>query len=385
MTRSPARSLLSARGLSVRVGRRQTLEPCDVTLAAGEVVGLYGPNGAGKSTLVQALACLHPHAHGEVRFGGKLVGSELPMLEFRRRTAVVFQDVLLLRGSVLENIVLGLKLREVPAAERERRARRWLERLHIGHLADRPARGISGGEAQRVSLARAFALEPEILFLDEPFAAVDAPTRARLVDELCEVLAESGAAAMFVSHDPGELVDMCDRALIVDAGRVLQDGTAHEVFQAPRNRRVAEIIGAENLIHATVTACDDAGCELDWDGESLAVPRLSASPGQAVTLLLPPSAIDLVPAPAPVPAGALVGTIRRVRAHHDGRLVSVRLRNQRVVRALIAGDAALREGATAVLVPRRDAFLLVEPGEARFVERGAAVKPAPRHSDQTRG
>lgn len=377
MNRShPESPLLEARALSVRVGRRQTLEPCDVSLAAGEIIGLYGPNGAGKSTLVQALACLSPHAHGEVRFGGKLVGRELPMLEFRRRTAVVFQDVLLLRGSVLDNVVLGLKLRDVPAGERERRARRWLERLHIAHLADRPARGISGGEAQRVSLARAFALEPEVLFLDEPFAAVDAPTRARLVDELCEVLAESGAAAVFVSHDPGELVDMCDRALIVDAGRVLQDGTAHEVFDLPRNRRVAEIIGAQNLIHARVAACDDAGCELDWDGTSLVVPRLSATPGDMVTLLLPPSSIDLLPAPAPVPEGGLVGTISRVRAHHDARLVSVRLGNQRVVRALITGETALREGATAVLVPRRDAFWLVEPGLARFVDRGgAAGKP----------
>ncbi|HEX7942548.1 MAG TPA: ATP-binding cassette domain-containing protein, partial [Gemmatimonadaceae bacterium] len=157
-----------------------------------------------------------------------------------------------------------------------------------GHLATRVARGISGGEAQRVSLARAFALEPEVLFLDEPFAAVDAPTRARLVDELLDILAESGAAAVLVSHDPAELVDVCDRTMILDAGRVLQDGPAAEVFRLPRSRRVAEIIGAQNLIHAIVKASNHAGTELDWDRETITVPRLCAAPGTAVTLGSPP-------------------------------------------------------------------------------------------------
>src|SRR5262245_52545190 len=99
--------VLEARGLTVRQGRRQTLAPCDVTLAPGEIRGLYGPNGAGKSTLVQALACLHPHASGVVRLGGQCVGGDLSLLAFHRRIAVVFQDVLVLRGSVLDNVVLG--------------------------------------------------------------------------------------------------------------------------------------------------------------------------------------------------------------------------------------------------------------------------------------
>jgi tungstate transport system ATP-binding protein len=365
--------VLEARALTVRQGRRQTLAPCDVQLAPGEILGLYGPNGAGKSTLVQALACLHPHATGEVRIDGQLVGSDLPLLAFRRRTAVVFQDVLLVRGSVLDNVVLGLKLRGVARDEREARARRWLERLRIAHLADRRARGISGGEAQRVSLARAFALEPEVLFLDEPFAAVDTPTRVRLVEELCDVLAESGTAAVFVSHDPAELVDVCDRALIIDGGCVLQDGAADDVFRTPRSRRVAEIIGAENLIHAQVRTTSDTGCELDWDGETITVPRLRAAAGTSVTLLLPPEAVEARLAPAPVPPGALVGTITRVRERHGGRVVAVRLRNGRIVRATATGDGTAQEGVTAVLVPRRDGFWIVEPSEARFVDRQAAA------------
>ena len=368
--------VLEARGLAVRHGRRQTLAPCDVQLAAGEVLGLYGPNGAGKTTLVQALACLHPHASGEVRLAGARVGADLSLLDFHRRTAVVFQDVLVLRGSVLDNVELGLKLRGVPRDQRTRRARHWLERLRIGHLADRVARGISGGEAQRVSLARAFALEPEVLFLDEPFAAVDAPTRTRLVDELCDVLAESGTAAVFVSHDPAELVDVCDRALILDAGRVLQAGAAGDVFQLPRDRRVAEIIGAENLICARVVHSSDAGSELDWDGESLVVPRLRATPGTSVTLLLPPDAVEARLPPATVPAGALVGTISRVRDRRDARVVAIRLRNGRIVRAIAGGELPAREGDTAVLVPRSDGFWIVEPADACFVDPAAAARHA---------
>jgi tungstate transport system ATP-binding protein len=368
--------LLEARGLAVRHGRRQTLAPCDVQIAPGEVLGLYGPNGAGKSTLLQALACLHPHAAGEVRIDGKLVGADLPLLAFRRRTAVVFQDVLLVRGSVLDNVVLGLALRGVAREQREARARHWLERLRIAHLADRKARGISGGEAQRVSLARAFALEPEVLFLDEPFAAVDTPTRARLVEELCDVLAESGTAAVLVSHDPAELVDVCDRALIIDGGQVLQHGLAADVFRMPCSRRVAEIVGAENLIHALVRTTSDAGSELDWDGESITVPRLHATPGTSVTLLLAPDAVEARLAPAPVPAGALVGTITRVRARPEARTVSVRLRNGHVVRAMATGDASAQDGATAVLVPRGDGFGIVEPSDARFVDRASARRNA---------
>lgn len=363
--------ILQARGLAVRRGKRESLAPCDVDLVAGEILGLFGPNGAGKSTLVQALAWLHPRISGELRFGGRVVGADLPVLEYRRRTAVVFQDVLLLRGTVLDNVMLGLKLRGVRRVEREARARNWLERLHVAHLAARPARGISSGEAQRVSLARAFALEPEVLFLDEPFAAVDAPTRRRLVDELCDVLVESGAAAVFVTHDSEELVDMCDRAMILDSGHVLQEGPAHDVFRLPRTRRVAEIIGTENLATATLRVSDGECSELDWHGETLVVPRIDAPIGTTVTVLIPPDSIDVQRPPAAVD-WALVGTIVRGRVRAGRFLISVRLRNGRTVRAIVDRADPPRDGETVMLVPRADGWLLVEPHEIRFVGRGTA-------------
>jgi ABC-type Fe3+/spermidine/putrescine transport system ATPase subunit len=142
------------------------------------------------------------------------------------------------------------------------------------------------------------------------------------------------------------------------------------VFRRPRSRRVAEIIGADNLIDATVRRTDDRGSELDWDGAALTVPRLIAADGARVTLLLRPEAVEARLAPVPVPAGALVGTIARV--HHEGRLLSVRLRSGRVVRAVAADDEPAREGGTAVLVPQPDGFRIVEPRDVCFADGDAA-------------
>ncbi len=194
-------ALLQAERISARRSDRIVLEPCSLSVEPGDRVAIYGPNGAGKSTMLQALAGLLPIASGTVSFRGKMLGQEVSLLEYHRRTAPVFQEPLLLRGTVRHNVELGLKLRGVDGPERDARIQPWLKRLRIAHLADRPASSLSGGEAQRTSLARALALDPQVFFLDEPFAALDAPTRARLADELSEILDERQIATLFVTHD----------------------------------------------------------------------------------------------------------------------------------------------------------------------------------------
>src|SRR5258706_9459361 len=237
-------ALLHAEGISVRRGDGIVLAPCSLSVDPGDRVAIYGPNGAGKSTLLQALAGLLPIASGTVSFQGRKLGQEVPLLDYHRRTAAVFQDPLLLRGTVRHNVELGLKLRGVDGAERDARVQPWLERLRIAHLADRSAGALSGGEAQRTSLARALALDPEIFFLDEPFAALDAPTRARLADELAEILDERHIATLLVTHDFDEATELCERCVILDAGRVLQQDDILAVGEQPDSRRVAAIIGA---------------------------------------------------------------------------------------------------------------------------------------------
>jgi tungstate transport system ATP-binding protein len=151
------------------------LEIEQLEVQTGEVLAIVGPNGAGKSTLFLALARLLKTQGGEIFFDGRSLG-ELNLLSYRRKIALVLQEALLLDASVKENVALGLKFRGLPTHEIEQRVSLWLKRLNIAHLEERPARRLSGGEAQRVSLARAFVLQPELLLLDEPFTSLDSPT-----------------------------------------------------------------------------------------------------------------------------------------------------------------------------------------------------------------
>jgi tungstate transport system ATP-binding protein len=245
-------ALLQASGISVRRHRRLTLHPTDFAVRAGETVGIYGPNGAGKSTLLQALAGLIPLASGTITVGGRVLGKDLAALAYHRRIAAVFQEPLLLRGTVAHNVGLGLALRGVSRGERERRVKAALEQLKIADLADRPVAMLSGGEAQRASLARALALDPEVLFLDEPFAALDQPTRRRLVRELGELLRARRLATVLVTHDLAEAAVLTDRCAILDAGAILQDAPLASVLERPASLRVAEIVGLDD---ENETAC----------------------------------------------------------------------------------------------------------------------------------
>jgi tungstate transport system ATP-binding protein len=239
-------TLLQASGISVRRDSRLTLQPTDFAVRLGETVGVYGPNGAGKSTLLQALAGLLPLSSGTITVQGQVLGQDLTLRAYHRRIAAVFQEPLLLRGTVSHNVGLGLALRGVGKAERNARVRPLLEQLKIANLADRFIGKLSGGEAQRTSLARALVLDPEILFLDEPFAALDQPTRRRLIREFVDLLRTRSMSTVFVTHDLAEASALCTRCVILDAGAVLQDAPLPKLLERPRTRRVAEIVGIEN-------------------------------------------------------------------------------------------------------------------------------------------
>lgn len=243
--------LLECSNVVIRRKQRVTLGPIDLSLTAGETVGVYGPNGAGKSTLLQALAGLLPLATGTLAFQGRMLGRDLDLLSYHRRIGAVFQEPLLLRGTVAHNVGLGLALRGVGCAEREDRVRAALEQLRIGHLAERNVARLSGGEAQRASLARALALEPEVLFLDEPFSALDQPTRRHLVKELGGVLRERRMATFFVTHDFAEAMALCDRCVVLDAGQAVQIDRPARLLEHPRTARAAEILGLE--LNCTLT------------------------------------------------------------------------------------------------------------------------------------
>jgi tungstate transport system ATP-binding protein len=255
-------SVLELHDVAVTYDGRTVLDVPQLVVNRGEVLTLLGENGSGKTTLLRLLGLLIKPDRGRVLFCGEEVdfGSARRLLDLRRRMASVMQQPLLCRMSVRRNVGLGLRFRGIPKPESMQRVNRWLERLAISHLADRPAAKLSGGEAQRTSLARAMTLDPEVLFLDEPFAALDAPTRQSLLHEFRAVLAVTGVTALFATHDRGEALGLGDRLAVLMGGRVAQVGSAESVFSRPSGVEVARFVGVETLIAGRVTDPGHVDC-----------------------------------------------------------------------------------------------------------------------------
>jgi tungstate transport system ATP-binding protein len=231
--------LLQVRGLLVRRNHKNVLQVDSLDVRRGEVLAVVGPNGAGKSTLLLALARLIRAERGEILFDGKPAEAESDAA-YRRRLALVMQDSLLFDMSVYENTALGLRFRGMPKEEIQPRVEKWLAQMGIPHLKARRAVELSGGEAQRVSLARALVLEPELLLLDEPFAALDPPTRTRLLDDLRRILPESGTTTIFVTHNLSEARQLAGRMVVLLNGRIHQQGPVQQVMDESAASEVAE-------------------------------------------------------------------------------------------------------------------------------------------------
>lgn len=204
-----------------------------LSLAQGDVIGIMGENGAGKSTLLRALSLLEPPKKGTMIYKDKPVNILSPPLHVRREWASVFQHNHRFKGTVYDNVEIGLKIRKTNKAERRNKVNDWLERFHISHLANTNAHLLSGGEAQRMNLARAFVLEPQLLFLDEPFSALDFPTKLNLLEELQIILHDTKTTTFIISHDLTEIEQLATHFLYVHKGAVLDQGTIETVFQSP--------------------------------------------------------------------------------------------------------------------------------------------------------
>jgi molybdate transport system ATP-binding protein len=222
-----------------------------MTVPAGETVALLGPNGAGKSTAVAALAGLLPIdsgriALGDVTFDDPQVGAFVP--PHQREIGVLFQDGLLFPHlNVLENVAFGIRQRGIRSDVAQARAKDWLRRLGLEGFERRLPRQLSGGEAQRVGLARALVTEPKLLLLDEPLSALDVTTRARLRRTLADHLGGFSGPRLLITHDPTEAFLLADRVHVIQDGTVTQVGTADEIRLRPRTRYAADLAGA-NLV-----------------------------------------------------------------------------------------------------------------------------------------
>ena len=243
--------------LEVDIGLQLGTLELDVQFEAqpGELLAVLGPNGAGKSTVLRCIAGLLPVDRGCIRVDGETVddprASVLVPAE-RRSTGVVFQDYLLFDHlSALDNVAFGLRARGADKRHARRVATEWLERTGMADHAGHRPRALSGGQAQRIALARALATDPRVLLLDEPLAALDAGARATMRRDLRRHLGSFEGMALLVTHDPVDAYALADRVVVLEDGRVVQHGTLADVTAHPRSRYVAELVGL-NLVHGSL-------------------------------------------------------------------------------------------------------------------------------------
>ena len=341
--------------LDAHVVVRRPGHTLDVHLTAerGDVVAVIGPNGAGKSTLVRALAGIEPLDEGHVVCGGRRwEGDGTPRTDIRRRSiGMVFQQELLFPHlSALGNVAFGPRSRGVRRRAAEQTARQWLTRLGVEDLAGRRPGQLSGGQAQRVAIARALATDPGLLLLDEPLSALDVGVAMALRAELSRHLAAYDGVAVLVTHDALDAMTVANRVLVIDDGRVAQDGTPAEVAQRPATDHVARLVGL-NVLRGV-----SSGTSIRLrDGATL----VSATPARGdVSACFTPSAVTLtVHEPQGSARNRWRGTITSVAPH--GAAVRVHLD---AAAGLIA-DVTPASAAELGLVPGAEVWATVKATE----------------------
>ncbi|GIE83274.1 ABC transporter ATP-binding protein [Actinoplanes philippinensis] len=340
-------ALLDAR-LVVRRGT--FLLDIELRIAPGETVALLGPNGAGKTTALRALAGLAALDDGHLRLDGRDIRDDPPE---RRPIGVVFQDYLLFPHlTARDNVAFGPRRQGQDRKQAYGVADRWLDRVGLADHGRRKPRHLSGGQAQRVALARALAVDPTLLLLDEPLAALDARTRLETRGELRRHLSAHPGATLLVTHDPLDALVLADRLVIVEQGRVVQEGDAATITARPRTDYVARLVGL-NLYRGhgdghTVTITD-----------GFALTSTDSVDGDAF-VAFPPAAVALHPArPDGSPRNTWPAVLADVQRHGDN--LRVRLDGPISVAADITPAAA----AHLHLEPGRELWVAVKAAETR--------------------
>jgi tungstate transport system ATP-binding protein len=293
--------VVALHGVQVARGGCTILDVPELAVDARQVLAIIGPNGAGKSTLLRVMGLLESPTAGHVRFQGEPVRAS-DGLAIRRRMASVFQEPLLADTTVRGNVALGLGFRGVDADHGAPRVEAWLARLGIASLASRHARTLSGGEAQRTALARALVLEPELLLLDEPFSALDQPTREAVLEDFAQVLRQERTTTVLVTHDRAEALALGDRLGVLMAGRLVQLDDAASVFRAPASEEVARFVGVESILEGRVVEWSRDLALVDVGGQMVEVAQ-RAEPGERVRVCVRPEDVAVFPGD-PKPGGS---------------------------------------------------------------------------------
>ena len=329
--------VLRAESLRRSYGDRTVVDIGELDVRRGEVLAILGPNGAGKSTLFRMLLLLEPPDAGRILFNGTIAGAG--DTASMRRMAAVFQRPYLFDGTVAENVAYGLRARGADVRQMQARTDAALELLQLSALRDADVRTLSGGEAQRVGLARALVLDPEVLALDEPTLQLDVTVRRRFREDLERVARSRSRATILITHDPADAFALADRIAVMEAGRIVQTATPSELLMSPRTAFIAEFTGAELLLHGTVVERDGELALVD-----LGAPRarawtlapMDATVGASVHVAYRPEDVTLADAHATAETSAVNRFALTVDAVvPGGALVRVRLRGDVPLSALI--------------------------------------------------
>jgi tungstate transport system ATP-binding protein len=285
-------NIIRIENLLVQRGGVTVLDIKELTVERGKIFALIGPNGAGKSTLLLTLAGLLRPQQGQLYFQGQPVDTNAGRAILRRNAAVVFQEPLLLSRSVYENVSLGLKFRQAGKDEIKKRVQESLDYFGIAQLEKRLAKSLSGGEARRVSLARAFALKPQLILLDEPFNSLDPPTREAVIDDLQRILKETKITAVMALQDREETLRLAQDVAFMSDGKIVQSGTTAEIFNQPADEFIANFVGTESVLEGTVESNTNGLMGISINGKVIEVVGGYAI-GQRVYCCLRPENVTL--------------------------------------------------------------------------------------------
>ena len=287
--------ILTVQNLIVRRGGVTVLDINELKVEKSRILALIGPNGAGKSTLLLTMAGLLKPSTGMIHYQGMPIDSSVSRSNMRRSVCVVFQEPLLLNTSVYKNVALGLKFRHLTGSEIERSVEESLDYFGISFLAKRSAKTLSGGESKRVSLARAFALKPQLILLDEAFNSLDPPTRETLIEDLRNILEKTKITAVMALHDREETLRLAQDVTVMAEGRIIQSGTTAQIFNEPDSEFVANFVGTETVLEGTVENSNAGLLGISVAGKIIEAVG-NYLPGQSVYCCLRPENITVSPA-----------------------------------------------------------------------------------------
>ncbi|TKC81489.1 ABC transporter ATP-binding protein [Trinickia terrae] len=309
-------SFVNVQGLNKSYGQTLVFRDIDFAAERGELVTLLGPSGCGKSTLLRCIAGLTPVDAGSILIEGKDI---VPVAPQKRGVAMVFQSYALFPNMTVEqNVAFGLKMQKVEAGEVAKRVAEALALVELTGFEARYPRQLSGGQSQRVALARSLVTRPRVLLLDEPLSALDARIRKHLREQIRRIQQELQLTTIFVTHDQEEALTVSDRIVLMNQGQIVQSGSAEALYTAPANRFAAGFMGAYNVLDAA-----DAGALLQRSFEKPVAIR--------------PESIRLVPDDArpsglavggAVEGHSLLGNVIRYRVRASGVMLSVDVLNR---------------------------------------------------------